>query len=60
MLMGSNTIKNIISKLDGELNLKIEKGYQNLRTEVIRKYQELIEKQQLLHFQQKKFMRSQN
>ena len=44
MLMGSNTIKNIISKLDDDIEFINRKDFQNLRMRVIKKFQELIEK----------------
>jgi len=55
MLMGSSTIKNIISKLDGDIEFINRERYLNLPTLVIKKYQELTEKQQSLRFQQRRF-----
>ena len=47
MLMGSSTIKNIISKLDEDIEFINRERLSNLPTLVIKKYLELIEKQQL-------------
>ena len=46
MLMGSNTIKNIISKLDGDIEFINRERLSKLHMQVIKKFQELIEKQQ--------------
>ena len=40
MLMGSNTIKNIISKLDGDIEFINRERFQNLHMQVIKKFQE--------------------
>ena len=60
MLMGSSTIKNIISKLDDDIEFINRKDYQNFLIQVTKKFQELIEKQQLLLFLLKKFMQLQS
>ena len=54
MFMGSNTIKTIISKLDDDINF-INETVSTL-TQDIKKFRELTEKQQLLHFLLKKFI----
>ena len=54
--MGSSTIKNIISKLDGDIEFINRERLSKLTTLVIKKYQELTEKQQSLRFQQRRFM----
>ena len=56
MLMGSSTIKNIISKLDGDIEFINRDRLSKLTYAGIKKYRELTEKQQSLHFQQRRFM----
>ena len=46
MMMGSNTIKKIISNLEEDVELLIEIVYQNLHIQVIKRFRELIEKLQ--------------
>ena len=46
MLMGSNTIKNIISKLDGDIEFINRDRLSKLTYTGHKKFQELIEKQQ--------------
>ena len=60
MFMGSNTIKNIISNLDDDIEFIHGIDFPNLLTLVIKKSHELIERLLLLRFQQRKFMQSQN
>ena len=56
MLMGSNTIKNIISKLDDDIEFINRNRLSKLTYAGHKKISRIIEKQQLLHFLQKKFM----
>ena len=44
MFMGSNTIKNIISKLDDDVEFIDRNRLSNFLIQVIKKFQELIEK----------------
>ena len=47
MFMGSNTIKNIISKLDDDVEFMNRSRLSKLFIQVIKKFQELIERLQL-------------
>lgn len=53
--MGSSTIKNIISKLDGDIEFINRERLSKLTYAGHKKYQELTEKQQSLRFQQRRF-----
>ena len=60
MFMGSSTLKTIISKLDDDIEFINRNRLSKLTYTGHKKFLELVEKPQLLHFQQKKFMQLQN
>ena len=56
MLMGSSTIRNIISKLDGDIEFINRERLSKLSYAGHKKISRIEEKQQSLRFQQKRFM----